>query len=95
MKIHIRDFYYGPHSRYDNWKQGDWGVGVAEYRINKCVSSGEKLELTVGKDKTVYSLWPETFRKNSIKRNSTHIAREGVRLLVVPMSVLSRYKEKK
>lgn len=97
MKIHIRQPWYGAFDKFKDWSVGDYGVGIAEYKIDIAIKNKEKLEITVGKVPDVFILRPQTFKKRANYHRGFHVARsfssgQMVKLLIVPISYLRRFK---
>ena len=88
LRIHIRELWWGAYKVF-GWENGVAGIGINEKILTRAERMGRKLKLSYYKNrKQRYHITPSRFRKLSAKHKSTYIARNKVKLLVIPVSEL-------
>jgi hypothetical protein len=86
MKLHIQEAWWSAWKTF-GWAKSIWGIGIAQKEVEKAITNKEKMEITVGKDATVYLVSPVTI-KNTAEKNKWVYKAKGVDLYVMPHNLL-------
>jgi len=93
MKLRIREPYWTAWRLY-GWKKDTWGIGIDTRKVDLAIKHRENIELSIYTYEDIFIADPRKVKEYSIE-NKTMQTTKGVKLYIVPSTILGKLVEPK